>query len=199
MTPSIRYPTGIPLTRRGSRALAEPRGRFRLGHHQRLRGGAGPIVGTWSCYLSSALRERLIAWKGSAPFDPKALAEFAGALADLVKLWDGGIRPAGTVVTTPPQGAGAPGPYAAEALARRVAGVLGVPFVPMLRRTDVKRYHSPWDSRRQLPYAVEVPDPRPGMALIVDDLLTSGTTMRLALEALRGAGIPSHGFVYSGH
>ncbi len=116
-----------------------------------------------------------------------------------MKLWDGGVRPPGTVVTTPPQGASAPGPYAAEALGAAAADALGLPFAPMLRRTDCKLYHSPWDSRRQAPYVVEVPDPRPGLVLVIDDLLTSGTTMRLSLEALRAAGIPSHGFIYSGH
>jgi pyrimidine operon attenuation protein/uracil phosphoribosyltransferase len=36
------------------------------------------------------------------------------------------------------------------------------------------------------------------MIIVVDDLATTGRTMRLALEAIRGAGVPAFGFAFSG-
>ncbi len=54
------------------------------------------------------------------------------------------------------------------------------------------------DSRRQAPYLVEMPDPPPGLIVVVDDLATSGTTLRLGVEAIRGAGLMAFGFAYSG-
>jgi orotate phosphoribosyltransferase len=36
------------------------------------------------------------------------------------------------------------------------------------------------------------------MVLVVDDLVTSGTTMRRSLEAIRAAGSAAFGFAYSG-
>ena len=36
------------------------------------------------------------------------------------------------------------------------------------------------------------------LTIVVDDLVTSGATMRLSLEALRAAGVMAFGFAYSG-
>ena len=155
------------------------------------------MIGTWAAVTSSGLRERLIAWKSNPPFDPGEMVEFAAGIVELIGMWSGGVYAPRTVVTVPPQGASR-GPYAAEALGRSVADKMAMPFVPMLRRTDVKKYHGPWDSRKQLPYLCELPDPRPEMVLVIDDLCTSGTTMRLALTSIRAAGIPAFGFCYSG-
>ena len=117
-----------------------------------------------------------------------------------------GVFPADVLVTVPPRGASAFGesttwPYAAGLLAEAVAGRLGFPYALTLKRTDgpAKRYHGPAYSLQQSAYMVDLPDPRPGIVLIVDDLITSGATMRLSLEAIRGAGVPAFGFSFSGH
>jgi hypothetical protein len=52
-------------------------------------------------------------------------------MADPVLAWSP-ILPPGMVLTVPPQGASAPGPYAAESLGRAVVGALGLPFVEVL-------------------------------------------------------------------
>jgi len=185
--------SGIPLFTRGSRVRSEPRGRHRLGHHQR---GAG--LGTWACNTSNEMRERIRQWKAGEPFDLGELDVFACALAELVKAWSP-VLPARTLATCPPQGASAPGPYAADVLGRAVADRLDVPFAVLLTRTDTKRYHGPMYALRQKPFRCEVPSAAPEIVLVLDDFITSGATMKLSLQAIRGAGIPAFGFAFSGH
>jgi orotate phosphoribosyltransferase len=36
------------------------------------------------------------------------------------------------------------------------------------------------------------------MVLVVDDLITTGRTMRLSIEAIRAAGVAAFGFEFSG-
>jgi hypothetical protein len=176
---------------RAGRIYREPAGRFRHAHQARSS------LGVWAVTRSRADRAAIVGWKSAHPFDPGMLAGFAAGLAGLIRAWSP-ILPPPVVVTTPPQGASAGRPYAAEALGRAVAGALGRPYAAMLRRTDDKPYHGPWDSRRQAPYVCAVPDMPPSLCIVVDDLATSGTTLRLALEAVRGAGIMAFGFAYSG-
>jgi Phosphoribosyl transferase domain len=130
-------------------------------------------------------------------FDPALLAEFSAAVAELVRQWSA-ILPPGTIATVPPQGASAPGPYAAEALGSAVAEALGLPFVRMLERTEPKRWHGPHHALRQTPFICALPNPTPTMVVIVDDLVTSGRTMRLSIEAIRSAGVAAFGFAFSG-
>src|SRR5262249_19720204 len=89
-------------------------------------------------------------------------------------------RPA-PIPPPPPQGASWPGPYAAEALSRAVADKLALPWRRLLERTDRKRYHSPFTSRRQARYNVNMPETVPALVLVIDDCLTSGYTLRLSL------------------
>jgi hypothetical protein len=139
----------------------------------------------------------MLTWKSVAPFDPGEHARFAREIVALIGAWSGGVYDPRTWITCPPQGASAPGPYAAEALARAVADVLGFPYLDTLARTGQKRYHHPMESRRQPPYICVLPRKPPGMILVVDDLVTSGTTMRLSLTAIRSAGVPAFGFSYA--
>ena len=173
------------------RREVEPRTRW-LPCHQKRAG-----LGVWAANRSYQARTRIKAWKRSAPFDLTELAGFAAAVADLIRAWSP-IVPSGTVVTVPPQGASAPGPYAAEALGRAVADILGVPFAEALGRTEAKRWHGPHHALRQAPFVCTLPDPVPTMVLIVDDLVTSGRTMRLSVEAIRAAGVAAFGFGFSG-
>jgi adenine/guanine phosphoribosyltransferase-like PRPP-binding protein len=102
------------------------------------------------------------------------------------------------VATIPPQGASAPGPYAALELARAAAAILGVPLVEVLARTDTKRWHGPHHALKQAPFVATLPEPRPTMVLVLDDLVTSGRTLRLSIEALNRAGCAAFGFAFSG-
>jgi predicted amidophosphoribosyltransferase len=79
-----------------------------------------------------------------------------------------------------------------------VAEALGLPFAEVLTRTDVKRWHGVQPSLRQAPYLAALPEPAPPMVLIVDDLCTTGATMRRSLVAIRNAGTTGFGFAFSG-
>jgi adenine/guanine phosphoribosyltransferase-like PRPP-binding protein len=81
-------------------------------------------------------------------------------------------------------------------LAREVATRLDLDFQTCLQRTGgAKKWHHPQESLRQEPYTVAVAPP--AVALIADDFISSGTTMRLSREALAAVGVPSFGFAYA--
>ena len=107
-------------------------------------------------------------------------------------------------MTCPPRGASsfgkaAPWPYAAGILAESVAGRLGFPFALTLSRTAEKKTHGVHQSLAQTGFKFEMPQERPDMILVCDDLVTTGTTLRLSLAAIRGAGFPAFAFAFSGH
>jgi hypothetical protein len=120
----------IPLLVRHQAGPSEPTGRFKLGRHQRRAG-----LGVWAVTTSAADRVAIKAWKQAVPFDHEKAAKFVEGLTALVGLW-APVIPDGAVLTIPPQGASAPGPYAADFLVKLVADKLGLPFVPMLARSD---------------------------------------------------------------
>ena len=161
----------------------------RKGYSMR-RAGLGVLAVT----TDPQAREKVLTWKRPALEDAGTTRELAGDLADLITEAIPTL-PKGTMVTSPPQGASEPGLYYAEALGKAVADVLAVEYRTLLARTDTKTEHGPMKSLQQKPYAVTT---KAGAALVVDDLTTSGTTMKLALEALRAAGVPAWGFAYSG-
>jgi hypothetical protein len=93
------------LTSPPSRFRRDPESSSRwLPTHQKRAG-----LGVWSAGRSHQARSAIKAWKRSAPFDPAELAEFAAAVADLVRGLSP-ILPAGTIITVLPQGASAPTP-----------------------------------------------------------------------------------------
>jgi len=161
----------------------------RKGYSQR-RAGLGVLAVTSDCDD----RITVLKWKAADTEDSDTTRRLAGELADLIREAMPTL-PTGCIVTTPPQGASAPGHYFAEALGRAVAKRLGIEYVETVARTDTKTQHHPMASLRQTPYRVTS---TPSAAIVVDDLITSGTTMRLALEALHGAGAAAWGFAYSG-
>ena len=86
-----------------------------------------------------------------------------------------------------------------RALGQRVAEALGLPFSgEVSTRTEPKRCYDPHSRLRQARYVAAVPDPTPTLVLIVDDLCTSGRTMRHSIEAIRAAGAAAFGFAFSG-
>ena len=100
----------------------------------------------------------------------------------------------GYVLTIPPQGAAGQARTTLGYSARRVATRLSMPLVELLERRR-KLHHGRRASLEQDSYSVSMAVPA---AIVVDDLITSGTTMRLSLDALRAAEIPAWGFAYSG-
>ncbi|MFI5380651.1 MAG: phosphoribosyltransferase [Tepidisphaerales bacterium] len=152
-------------------------------------------LGVWASTIADEDRADAIAWKTTAPPDTATTARYAAAVVETIRQWSP-VLPPGAVVTVPPQGASAPGHYFAQGLARAVAGLLGVPFVVLLARTDTKVYHHPRESMRQAPYRTA--STPPATVIVVDDLITSGTTMRLSLDALRQAGTAAFGFAFCG-
>jgi len=44
-----------------------------------------------------------------------------------------------------------------------------------------------------------MPTPRPAIVIVLDDLISSGRTMQLSLEAILQAGIMALGMAFSGH
>lgn len=155
-------------------------------HQRRAR------LGVYSVHSGARARTRVFAWKEEQ--DQETANQFAGELVELIREAVP-VPPPGTVITTPPQGASWPGPYAARALAAAVADLLGLPHVEMLERTDTKPHHHPMAAIRQAEFTVARAAPA---AIVVDDAITSGTTMRLALDALRAAGVTAWGFTYAG-
>ena len=173
------------------RRYREPRTRW-LPCHQKRAG-----LGVWAAVKSWQARNAMKRWKRTHPFDPALLSEFSGAVAGLIRAWSI-VLPPGSVVTVPPQGASVGQPYAAEALGQAVADALGLPFTSMLVRSEPKRWHGPHASLRQAPYVATLPDSAPPLVVIVDDLCTSGRTMRNSIEAIQRAGVAAFGFCYSG-
>jgi predicted amidophosphoribosyltransferase len=70
-----------------------------------------------------------------------------------------------------------------------------MPLVELLERADRKLHHGRRDSLAQDSYTVNMAVPA---AVVIDDLITTGRTMSLSLDALRAAEIPCWGFAYSG-
>lgn len=160
-------------------------------HHRTVGDRIGIMVAR---NAPAAVRRELATWKthGCPAADPLP-ERMAADLVALLRAWCP-CPPSGWVVTTPPQGASAPGPYGAGMVACAVAAALDLDCVTTLERTDAKRWHGRYYSLHQEPY--RVCQRVPSVALVVDDLLTSRTTMRLALEALAAAGVPAFGFVW---
>jgi hypothetical protein len=90
----------------GPRRGIEPRTRWLAAHQKRCG------LGCWAANRSYTARAGIKAWKRTAPFDPAARAELAATVSDLVRAWST-LLPSRTIVTVPPQGVSAPGPYAA--------------------------------------------------------------------------------------
>ena len=161
----------------------------RTGYSQRRAG-----MGVLSVTRDQPNRRRIVGWKTAGQEDTQQTAEFADELAALV-VQALPVPPSGCVLTIPPQGASWPGPYYARLLAREVAKRLGMPLAEIIQRTDTKQYHGPAASLEQTPYSLTSKVPA---AIILDDLITSGQTMKLSLDALRTAKVPAWGFAYSG-
>lgn len=155
-------------------------------------------LGAFAATRDAADRANVQRWKTNPPFCPRWGDHFAESLAEAIAAVAPTLPP-GTIVATPPQGASHGADFAASCLAQFIANRFGATYRPgLLNRTDRKRYHGPEASLRQTPYRCSEVESRPPLVLVVDDLATTGTTMRLALQALRRERIAALGFAYSG-
>ena len=160
---------------------ATPPQRRTTGTHYRHAG-----LGTWAVKRNLTAEERSAfqAWKQSPATHP--LTEvMAVELVALIHQWQPNL-PRDWIVTTPPAGASEGREYPAGFLAKAVADKLGLDYMTTLTRSGGKNYHGAL-ALAHLPFTVTVKPP--SVALVVDDMMTTGSTMKLSLEALRGKGV----------
>ena len=165
----------------------------RTGYHV---GRAG--FGTWAAVYTRtpAADARYLAfqaWKQDPDGQGDFLDSAAAAIVAVIRAWSP-VIPSDWTVTAPPQGASEGGIYPAGMLAREVATRLDLDFQTTLQRAKAKRWHHPAESLRQEPYTVTTAPP--AVVIIVDDFISSGTTMRLSRQALAAAGVVSFAFAW---
>ena len=127
--------------------------------------------------------EEFLKWKSNPSELKKQTAEMANDVSHVIELWARNWR--GFVITAPPQGISFGGDYPAGILAKEVANNLNVDFVTIFEPwNDNTKSHSPFQSlmRIEPPKLIIKPDLP---VLIVDDMITSGNTAKLSMEALQ--------------
>jgi|GEM_PF-1211760 len=140
-------------------------------------------------------RRRIIRAKSNPTGDEAEIGKFAVDIERVIRHWLPCL-PAGCVVTCPPQGASWPRDHFAERLAKAVAGLLAIPFATLLERTGEKTGRGPFASLKQEPF--KTIGTAPPAVIVVDDLITSGITMKLSMEAIQAAGAAAYGFGWIG-
>ena len=137
------------------------------------------------------------AWKKDPT--PDVTAVMAKELASLVENWFP-VRGSDWIVTTPPQGASKyktrDGVYPAGMLGAATAALLNLDYVTTLVRQTDKKWHGKYQAMAQNDFVVTARPP--SLAIVIDDMLTSGTTMGLSVKALRMVGVPTMQFVWVG-
>ncbi len=125
----------------------------------------------------------LLEWKSNPSGLKRKTIEMAEDLAKIIDFWARGWR--GFVITAPPQGCSFGREYPAGILAKEVSNILCVDYVTIFKEWgDGYKSHHPAQSllRTDPPMVITMPELP---ILIVDDLVTSGNTAKLSLEALR--------------
>lgn len=177
----------------GDKALAEPvTPRTRKPGYSQRRAGLGVLAAV----CDNRSRQHALSWKAAPVIDADRCSKYADLIAEVIRHWLP-HPPDGCVVTVPPQGASYPGPYYAAELARAVATRLKLRFRFTLNRQTAKTHHGRLASLTQgdFVFATKLPPPA---AIVIDDLITTGTTMRTSIETLATAGVAVWGFAYAG-
>jgi len=157
-------------------------------------------LGVWSVHSKRHFSlDEFYRWKGNPLLYPHVTDTLSSEIVALILAWSPVLLP-DWVITTPPQGASIEhtqdGMYPAGILAQSCAVALGLDNVTTLKRTKSKTRHHPMASLEQVPYLVSLRPP--SVALVVDDMITSGTTLRFSLSALRSVDVPAFGFAWVG-
>lgn len=140
-------------------------------------------------------QKKIMTAKLSAAWDSSLIATLAEHIAQLITLWLPNL-PENAMLTPPPQGASWPGSYFAGDLCDAVAARLSRASGRAIIRTDEKHYHHPMEALRQAPYTYQ--GPQVPLTIVIDDIITSGATMKRALKAAQEREIPAYGFAYYG-
>lgn len=177
----------------GDKALAEPSAaRTRKPGYSQRRAGLGVLAGV----CDNRSRKHVMHWKTAPVVDREKCQRYADLIVEVVREWLP-HPPADCIVTTPPQGASFPGPYYAETLAREVATRLSLKFKPTLKRIAAKTQHGPMASLTQGEFVIACKT-LPPAAIVIDDMITTGTTMKTSIATLAAAGVAVWGFAYAG-
>jgi hypothetical protein len=135
---------------------------------------------------------RFLAWKADPDSAPDYTQAMAAAVADGLRGLFGGHLPAEAVIVTPPPGQARLGTYPAGALAAEIRRITGLDLVDALARTRKRRGRGVEASLKALP-GIRLRRPVPGLAVLVDDVITTGRTLEAARAAIGG---PSIGIAY---
>ena len=127
---------------------------------------------------------KFLAWKDDPSANSKITNEMACDIANVIICWSRSWR--GFIITAPPQGASyfAGKEYAAGILAKEVANILGVDYVTLFEPFNkTSPSHHPMESiKQQVPPKLIIDIDKP--VIVIDDMLSSGNTMKLTLKAL---------------
>ena len=138
-------------------------------------------------------------WKADPESVGKVADMIANELIGLIRSWQP-VLLNDWVITTPPQGASLfktrDGVYPAGVVGKLVSCGLGLDYLTIFERQEVKRWHSTHQTFLASPFQLRIKPP--SVLLIVDDMITSGNTIRNCLDVCWEHNIPAWGFAWVG-
>jgi hypothetical protein len=135
---------------------------------------------------------RFLAWKKDPDGGPEYTQAMGAAIADGLRGLFGGYLPADAVIVTPPPGRARFGTYPAGALAAELRRLTGLDLVDALARTCGRRGRGVRASLKAV-HGIALRRAVHGLAVLVDDVITTGRTLEAARAAIGG---PSVGIAY---
>ena len=152
----------------------------------------GPIWGCFNSYeLSIPDWNLLKAWKKNPEIYPSVTTRMAVDISTLLRwvLWiDSPVNYHHLVISTPPQGVSKGKPYPAGFLGKEVSNILSFDYTVIFDTQDNRKYHGRMESLRKSPkeyIAIVQPD---CPCILIDDLCTTGETLRKSRDALLSVG-----------
>lgn len=155
--------------------------------------------GVFACVLqrdlSKAAWDKFQIWKDAPSAHPDVTEHFASQLVELIRSVFP-VIPGDWLITTPPPGKSAytGREYPAGFLAKAIANKLDREFLTVFEPQAHKKYRGRFESlKRQETFELLCTPPAP--VIVVDDLVTSGHTLKICLCTLERAGVL--GFAFS--